>query len=124
MGDDPTGIANEILGHAIPSAQANCFQATWTDGTWAETVGTLLDSNFPFSHHFIDVQANYQYFGESGLVEMASTLETSTGTTQGLMESNPSQNLSSLYHIYVSGYNGMFDYGDCGPNKYTATANR
>ena len=31
--------------------------------------------------------------------------------------------LSSLYHMYVTGMQGMFAYGDTGPNKFTATAN-
>jgi hypothetical protein len=28
-----------------------------------------------------------------------------------------------MYHMYVTGNQGMFTYGDTGPNKYTATAN-
>lgn len=32
-------------------------------------------------------------------------------------------NLSSVFHMYVTGQQGLFGYGDIGPNKYTANAN-
>lgn len=32
-------------------------------------------------------------------------------------------NLSSVFHMYVTGQQGLFAYGDTGPNKYTANAN-
>lgn len=54
---------------------------------------------------------------------MAAALLTATGSTQNLLDSNPGMRLSSLYHVYVTGMQGMFNYGDTGPNKYTATAN-
>lgn len=54
---------------------------------------------------------------------MAAALLTATGSTQNLLDSNPGMKLSALYHMYVSGMQGLFAYGDTGPNKYTATAN-
>ncbi|KAK4047892.1 hypothetical protein OIV83_005074 [Microbotryomycetes sp. JL201] len=102
--DDPTGSAQSLLAKTVPNAQANCAMAVQPDGTWTET-------------------ANYWYFGTTGHAEMASALLSATGSTQELLSSNPAQNLSSLYHMYVTGQQGLFNYGDCGPNKYTATAN-
>lgn len=54
---------------------------------------------------------------------MAAALLTATGSTHDLMDSNPGMKLSALYHMYVTGMQGLFTYGDTGPNKYTATAN-
>lgn len=54
---------------------------------------------------------------------MAAALLSATGSTQSLLDSNAGMRLSSLYHVYVTGMQGMFNYGDTGPNKYTATAN-
>lgn len=48
---------------------------------------------------------------------------TATGSDQSLLTSNPAYNNSGLFHMYVYGNTYKFDYGDCGPNKYTATAN-
>lgn len=64
-----------------------------------------------------------RYFGTYTHAEMASSLLSSTGSTQELLSRNPAQNLSSLYHIYATGMEGLFSYGDTGPNKYTSTAN-
>ncbi|KAM0789095.1 hypothetical protein ACM66B_003152 [Microbotryomycetes sp. NB124-2] len=102
--EDPTGAAQSILEKTVANAKDNCAMAVQPDGTWTET-------------------ANYWYFGTTGHAEMASALLSATGSTQELLSSNPSQNLSSLYHMYVTGQQGLFNYGDCGPNKYTATAN-
>lgn len=54
---------------------------------------------------------------------MAAALISATGNPQGLMTTNPQFNLTGLYHMYVTGQTRMFNYGDTGPNKYTATAN-
>ncbi|KAH8919310.1 hypothetical protein BT69DRAFT_1379006 [Atractiella rhizophila] len=93
-GDDPTGASQTVLQNSIPNAANNCAFGVSTDGTWSET-------------------AAYWYFGTSTMVEMASNLETATGSVQGLWDLNPFINLTGLFHIY----------GDTGPNKYTATAN-
>lgn len=54
---------------------------------------------------------------------MAASLLTATGSTQNLLYGNPGMKYSGKYHMYVTGLEGLFNYGDCGPNKYTATAN-
>lgn len=64
-----------------------------------------------------------RYFGTYSHAEMAASLLTATGSTQGLLTTNPGVKLTSLYHMYVVGQQGIFSYGDAGPNKYTATAN-
>ncbi|KAJ9097204.1 hypothetical protein QFC21_004873 [Naganishia friedmannii] len=104
LGDDTTGRAQAVLDAAIPNAKANCMQAVHPDGTWAET-------------------ANYWYFGTTGAAEMISALRTAYGSDQGLIDSNPAWNLTSVYHMHVQGMTSLFNYGDHGPNKYSATAN-
>lgn len=37
LGDDPTGMAQQILGLTIPNAQQGCVNGPSTDGTWSET---------------------------------------------------------------------------------------
>jgi hypothetical protein len=101
---DTTGVAKQIIDLAVPNAAANCFQGPSSDGTWAET-------------------ANYWYFGTTGAAELVSALITSYGDDRGLLNANPSFNLTSLYHIYVQGMTSLFNYGDHGPNKYSSTAN-
>lgn len=64
-----------------------------------------------------------RYFGTTGHAQMAQSLIVATGTDHGLMTSNPAMQLSALYHMYVTGLQGIFAYGDTGPNKFTATAN-
>ncbi|BEJ16654.1 hypothetical protein CspHIS471_0600550 [Cutaneotrichosporon sp. HIS471] len=106
MDEDQNGMAAQILELAVPGAQANCFQGAYSDGTWAET-------------------PNYWYFGTTGAAEMVSALQTALGGTNGvsLATSNPGFNLTSLAHMYVTGMTAKFEYGDHGPNKYSATAN-
>ncbi|GJE85790.1 hypothetical protein PsYK624_018690 [Phanerochaete sordida] len=104
LGDDTTGTAEQILGYSIPNALTGCALAVSSDGTWAET-------------------ANYWYFGTTGHAEMASSLMTAAGSDFGLLTTNPTFNLTGQYHMYVSGFGSLFNYGDHGPNKYTATAN-
>jgi len=101
---DPTGLAAKVLALTVPNAYNNCFQGAHADGTWAET-------------------ANYWYFGTTGAGEMASALTTAYGDDRGLATSNPGWNLTSLFHIYSQGMTSLFNYGDHGPNKYSATAN-
>ena len=101
---DPTGLAAKTLALTVPNARANCFQGAHADGTWAET-------------------ANYWYFGTTGAAEMVSSLITSYGDDRGLSASNPGWSLTSLYHMYVQGMTSLFNYGDCGPNKYSTNAN-
>ncbi|GAA6060416.1 hypothetical protein JCM10212_002184 [Sporobolomyces blumeae] len=102
--EDPTGSAAQILTYTVDNAQAHCSFAPSPEGTWSET-------------------ANYWYFGTYSHAEMAASLLSATGSTQGLLDSNPGFKLTPEYHMYVTGMQGLFNYGDCGPNKYTATAN-
>ncbi len=106
MDEDQNGMAAQILQLAVPGAQANCFQGAYSDGTWAES-------------------PNYWYFGTTGAAEMVSALQTALGGENGvsLANSNPGFNLTSLAHMYVTGMTAKFEYGDHGPNKYSATAN-
>ncbi|KAF8337998.1 chondroitin AC/alginate lyase [Cantharellus anzutake] len=104
LGDDPTGMAAQMLGLTIPNAVQGCALAPSTDGTWSET-------------------ANYWYFGTQAHAEMSSSLLTATGSHYGLLTANPAANNSGLYHLYVTGMTSLFNYGDCGPNKYSTTAN-
>ncbi|KAI0778382.1 chondroitin AC/alginate lyase [Trametes elegans] len=104
LGDDDSGLAEEILGKSIPNAKENCIFAVSSDGTWSET-------------------ANYWYFGTTGLAEMTSALITATGSDYGLLTNNPALNLTGLYHMYVTGPGSLFAYGDHGPNKFSTTAN-
>jgi len=104
LGEDTSGIASSLLGLTVDNAKQNCAMAPSTDGTWAET-------------------ANYWYFGTTGHAEMSSSLITATGSHYGLLDVNPSGNLSGTYHMYVTGATSLFNYGDHGPNKFSTTAN-
>lgn len=104
LGDDTTGIAAQLLALTIPNALQNCALAPSSDGTWSET-------------------ANYWYFGTTAHAEMASSLLTATGSTYDLLSVNSDFQLTGQYHMYVSGPGSLFNYGDCGPNKYSTTAN-
>lgn len=104
LGDDTTGIAAQLLALTIPNALQNCALAPSSDGTWSET-------------------ANYWYFGTTAHAEMASSLLTATGSTYDLLSVNSHFQLTGQYHMYVSGPGSLFNYGDCGPNKYSTTAN-
>ncbi|KAF7299657.1 hypothetical protein HMN09_00971100 [Mycena chlorophos] len=104
LGDDTTGIAKQLLGATIDNAKEACAQAVSTDGTWSET-------------------ANYWYFGTTGHAEMSASLISATGSDYGLMTTNPDFYKTGLFHMHVSGPTSMFNYGDCGPNKYSTTAN-
>jgi hypothetical protein len=102
--EDPTGTAASLLTQAVSGAKANCAMAVQADGTWSET-------------------SDYWYFGSQGHAQMASALLTATGSSQDLLTINPAFNNTGLFHMYVYGNTYKFNYGDCGPNKYTATAN-
>ncbi|KAL7285465.1 hypothetical protein ACG7TL_000562 [Trametes sanguinea] len=104
LGDDDSGIPEQILGKTIPNALENCIWAVSSDGTWSET-------------------ANYWYFGTTGLAEMTASLMTATGDDYGLLTNNPNLNLTGLYHMSVTGPGSLFAYGDHGPNKFSTTAN-
>jgi hypothetical protein len=54
---------------------------------------------------------------------MASSLISAAGSDFGLLTTNPSFNLTGLYHMYVFGTTSLFNYGDHGPNKFSTTAN-
>ncbi|KAL5534002.1 hypothetical protein ACEPAG_462 [Sanghuangporus baumii] len=104
LGDDTTGNAQQLLTLTVPNAKENCVFAVSDDGTWAET-------------------ANYWYFGTTGWAEMTSALISATGSDHGMLTNNPNFNQTGLFHMFVSGQTSLFNYGDHGPNKYTATAN-
>lgn len=104
LGDDTSGIAENILEQSIPNAVGNCVLAVSSDGTWAET-------------------ANYWYFGITGAAEMSSSLLTATGSDFGLLKTNQDLYKTGLYHMYVTGPGSLFAYGDHGPNKFSTTAN-
>jgi hypothetical protein len=104
LGDDTSGIAEQLLSMTVPNALENCALAVSSDGTWSET-------------------SDYWYFGATGHAEMSSSLLTATGSTYNLLNVNPAFQYSALFHIYGTGPGSLFNYGDTGPNKYTATAN-
>lgn len=104
LGEDTTGTAEQILALSVPNALKACVNAVTSDGTWAET-------------------GNYWYFGTTGHAEMSSALMTATGDHLGMLTENPSFNLTGVFHMYGFGPGSLFDWGDHGPNKYTATAN-
>ncbi|BGP15469.1 hypothetical protein JCM10213v2_003448 [Rhodosporidiobolus nylandii] len=104
VNEDLTGTAKPMISQALSNAAEHCAFAPSPEGTWSET-------------------PNYWYFGTYSHVEMAASLLSATGSTQNLLDVNPGMRYSALYHMYVTGMQGMFQYGDAGPNKYTATAN-
>ncbi|KIO24417.1 hypothetical protein M407DRAFT_101202 [Tulasnella calospora MUT 4182] len=55
---------------------------------------------------------------------MASSLKllTTTGSSYGLMDANLYFTFTGRYHMCVSGTQQSLDYGDHGPNEYSATA--
>jgi len=103
LGDDTTGTAEKILGLTVPNALGNCIWATSSDGTWSETF-------------------DYWYFGSTGLAELTGSLLTAAGSDFGLLHNNPNVNRSGLFHLYATGVGSGFNYGDTGPNKFSATA--
>ena len=104
LGDDTTGTASQLLGFTVNNAKQNCAYAVVDDGTWTET-------------------ANYWYFGTTGHAEMSASLITATGSDYGLLDTNTNFYLTGQFHMYVFGTTSLFNYGDHGPNKYSATAN-
>ena len=104
VGDDTSGVAQQILNNVVDNANENCANGPSSDGTWLET-------------------ANYWYFGTTGHAEMASALLTATGSHYGLLDSNPDFVKTGLYHMHAYGPTTVFDYGDHGPNKFSSTAN-
>ena len=104
LGDDTTGIAQQLLSMTVTNAVENCALSPTSDGTWPET-------------------NDYWYFGSTGHAEMSSSLLTATGSTYNLLDVNAGMKLSGLFHMYATGPGSLFNYGDTGPNKYTATAN-
>ncbi|KAI6007225.1 chondroitin AC/alginate lyase [Pisolithus albus] len=104
LGDDTSGIAQQLLSMTVTNALQNCALASSSDGTWSET-------------------HDYWYFGTTGHAEMSASLISATGSSLQLLDINPAYNLSSLFHMYGVGPGSLFNYGDTGPNKFTATAN-
>jgi hypothetical protein len=104
LGDDTSGLAQQLLGLTVDNAKQNCAFATVDDGSWAET-------------------ANYWYFGTTGHAEMTSALLTATGSHYGMLDTNSNFFKTGIYHMYVFGPTSLFNYGDHGPNKFSSTAN-
>jgi hypothetical protein len=104
LGDDTTGVAQQLLGFTVDNAKNNCVLAVSNDGTWSET-------------------ANYWYFGTTGHAEMTSALMTATGSDYGMLSTNPNFGLTGDFHMYAYGTTSLFNYGDHGPNKFSTTAN-
>ncbi|PCH33933.1 hypothetical protein WOLCODRAFT_135402 [Wolfiporia cocos MD-104 SS10] len=104
MGDDDTGLAEQVLQLTIPNAMLNCAQAVSSDGTWQET-------------------PNYWYFGVTGNAEMISSLMTAAGSDFGMLTTNPGFANTGLFHMHVTGPGTMFEWGDNGVNLYSTTAN-
>jgi len=105
LDDDTTGTASALLQQAVPNAVANCAKVPSSDGTGSET-------------------ANYWEFALTGMSELTSSLMTATGGGDfGMLEANNGVPLTSVFRFYVTGMTSLFDYGDHGPNKYTATGN-
>ncbi|KZV66524.1 heparinase II III family protein [Peniophora sp. CONT] len=104
LGDDDTGKAATILANTVPNALQACSIAPSPDGTWQET-------------------NDYWYFGSTGFAEMASSLQTATGSVYGMDSQSQGFNLTGYFHMYAQGATSLFNWGDNGPNKFTATAN-
>ncbi|EGN91627.1 hypothetical protein SERLA73DRAFT_100273 [Serpula lacrymans var. lacrymans S7.3] len=104
LGDDTTGVAEQLLSLTVQNALQNCVLATSSDGTWSET-------------------NDYWYFGQTGLSEMAASLLSAAGSTFGMLSTNADLYKTGLFHMYSTGPGSLFNYGDTGPNKFTATAN-
>jgi len=104
LGDDTTGNAEALLGATVGNALDNCVNAVSSDGTWAET-------------------PNYWYFGTTGHSELAASLVSATGSDHQILTKNPDFQKTGEFHMYVYGPAEMFNWGDHGPNKFSATAN-
>ncbi|KAJ7115947.1 chondroitin AC/alginate lyase [Mycena epipterygia] len=104
LGDDTSGFASQLLQLTVDNAKKNCAFGVSDDGTWSET-------------------ADYWYFGATGHAEMASSLMTATGSDYDLLSVNSNFYKTGLFHMYGQGATSLFNWGDNGPNKYTATAN-
>ncbi|QGA19359.1 hypothetical protein EYB26_007048 [Talaromyces marneffei] len=102
--EDPTGVAQALLPMAIENAKNYCSQAVESDGTWTET-------------------PDYWHFGTQAHSQLSSALLTATSNTHGMLTSNSAFKNTSWFHIYNNGLTEKFNYGDCGPPKFTATAN-
>ena len=104
LGDDTTGTASQLLNYTVNNAKENCVFATQDDGASTET-------------------ANYWYFATTAHAEMVSGLLTATGSDYGLLSVNNNYYLNGVFHMYIFGATSLFNYGDCGPNKFSTTAN-
>jgi hypothetical protein len=123
LGDDTSGYASQLLGLTVNNAKENCAFAVSSDGTWQES---QYKSLVIFARPILTrplVAADYWYFGSTGFAEMASSLMTATGSDYDLLSVNSNFYKTGLFHMYGQGATSLFNWGDNGPNKYTATAN-
>jgi hypothetical protein len=65
----------------------------------------------------------HRYFGTHTHAELSSALKTATRSLHHTLDVSSAWSRTGWFHIYNSGPVGKFDYGDCGPDKITATAN-
>ena len=92
LNEDPTGIAQRVLGYTVDNAAGNCMSAVSSDGTWSET-------------------SDYWYFGSTATAQMISALQTATGSDHGLLDANPNYSKTGLFHMAVTGFVEKFHYG-------------
>jgi len=104
LGDDTTGVAQNILENTVENAKGRCTGAVVSDGSWIES-------------------PHYWYFGTTGHAEMASAFITATGSDHGLLDVNADFWKTGLFHMYAYGPTSIFDFADHGPNKFSTTAN-
>jgi hypothetical protein len=93
QGDDTTGACDTLLKTALDNALQYCTAVPQGSGSGSET-------------------PNYWYFAMTGWAELTSSLQVATGGGEfGMISTNPSFNLTALFHMYVTGMTSLFDYG-------------
>jgi hypothetical protein len=109
QGDDTTGACNTLLNQALTNAAANCVNG---ESNECSPYPDLKQPAVPTPSGSGSETPNYWYFAMTGLAELASTLQLATGGGDfGMLTNNPSLNLTSLFHMYVTGMTSLFDYG-------------
>ncbi|KAG8951379.1 hypothetical protein FRC04_006150 [Tulasnella sp. 424] len=98
------GAAQQVLTQSLQSATNYCANSVSQDGTFVETPSAMLA-------------------GTTAHAELAASLLSATGGTYGLI--NPNSNFAhvGLSHIYATGPQGLFNYGDAETNTYSVTGN-
>lgn len=101
-GDDTTGISSSLLQTALTNAVANCVNGeNLTKRILIETYCCLV----PQESGTGSETPNYWYFALTGLAELSSSLQVSTGGGDfGMLTTNPSLNLTSLFVAFSSSF--------------------